>query len=1064
MRLWAFLFILTIIWDIGTTLRILGLGDALFTSRASLVLLEAKALASSFDGKTHEALIRKFSQVYDQLSDEDPSKINVTLRLADLLAEQGRSLANKQLGENCTICNAGEEERRRALSYYQEVLGRLQGDKKASVLIQAGHLQELMGLDALAIADYSQAIQGVKNPDLKAEAQFSLGELYFRKRSFSSAVQNYAAIVKSSDKKGRRGFAAYRLAWSLFNSGQYERATQQLISILKDPELQSRGVSHGVTTVDVDFKDEISRDLVIFSVKKGFQLKELEILSRLFRKETQLEHFFNLANELERLGQTRQALGVWSKLVGRMKEPVQKWEAYVRYSNLLRESRDFKTSLKIYKKAVALGDRQKACSMDECQEIRSRQRHYILDWHKSLKKPTLELAQAYDIYNKYANLMDTEYWGAEIYFTLGDKKAAFLRFRRSVDKFKVSEAFYKKKLAQEKQESQKFKNQTQEKNQASSQKKEEEGGAQKRLTDLYAMLEKSLLKRVEIAEKLELSYRREAYKEYLTWSRSQDQKSQIQYQLAHLNYENKEYMEAFKDFKDFVQMTREKAATDKGIQKIRLQAGDLALDALVLAQKEDLLIEAATVLSQQLPERTSEYDAIIRKALINQSMTWAQKETLSGYKKALDILKSGDFSHATQEEKKLIVKNKIILAEKLKDVSEANGYVTQFLNLPNLSEEEKQFAYKKQAWLSELMLDFPQALSATRHIKDLKEPQRTLQLALLTDLSGGDSSPLFEEYVKKRPKDSASLEMVMILMEESETPWKDFKRFQDILLTSEQNWKKALLISYEVQPLLEELKTYIHWNTIDKKKRNEILQMRLFKPVLEQAQTQLVKMNIDSSSQKAMTRTIKSRMAEIKKYEDFVAQVLKSQLWFGQVYALNILSQESKRFYEEVMLLPIPEGLTPEEQNQYMNLLSQSASPYLAKHNQIRTKLEDIWSQRRAVKRVFKDLVQQPRWIQSLWLEEYEGLTSIAPEKFKDFVQKEKKDFKKSVAQKREKSKDIPLEKVVRLKGKVMTDPFNKSLIEELLAMEKQRKQAQMVIYLNQRLSKLDQIKEEAIK
>ena len=592
-------------------------------------------------------------------------------------------------------------------------------------------------------------------------------------------------------------------------------------------------------------------------------------------------------------------------------------------------------------------------------------------------------------------------------------------------------------------------------------KKEE--GFQKRLKDLYTMLEKSLLKRVEISEELDFAYRREAYEGYLSRSRAQDQKSQIQYQLAHLNYESKEYMKAFEDFKGFVEMTQ-KQVGDKEIQKIRLQAGDLALDALVLAKREDLMIDAATKLSQQLPERVLEYDTIIRKAIVNESITWAKKENRSGYKKALNLLKNGDFSHATQDEKKLIIKNKIILAEKLKNVSEANGYVTQFLNLPNLSEEEKQFAYKKQAWLSELMFDFPQALMATRYIQGIQEPQRTLQLALLTDLSGGDSSPLFEEYIKKDPKDSASLEMVMILMEESETPWKDFKKFQKILLTSEEEWKRALLISYGAQPLLEELKAYIQWDTLDKKKRNEILQTRLFKPILEQAQAKLVKMSIDSASQRTMTRTIKERIAAIKKYEDFVTQVLKSELWFGQIYALETLSKESKRFYEEVMSLPIPEGLTPEEQNQYMNLLSQSASPYLAKHNQIHTKLEDIWGQRKAVKRVFKSLAQQISWIQSLWLEEYEGLSAIAPEDFKNFIQKEKNSFQKAVAQKREKSREVSLDRVVRLKSKVMTDPFNKNLLEDLLSMEKQRKQEQMVIYLNQRLSKLDKIKEETIK
>jgi hypothetical protein len=62
------------------------------------------------------------------------------------------------------------------------------------------------------------------------------------------------------------------------------------------------------------------------------------------------------------------------------------------------------------------------------------------------------------------------------------------------------------------------------------------------------------------------------------------------------------------------------------------------------------------------------------------------------------------------------------------------------------------------------------------------------------------------------------------------------------------------------------------------------------------------------------------------------------------------------------------------------------------------------------------------------------------------------------------KSKEIPLDQFMKVKSKVMESPFDKTVLGELLSIEKQRKQDQMVIYLEQRLSKLDNLKQETVK
>ncbi len=995
-----------------------------------LVFVNQFAFGAQFDEQTRTQLIDKFSKVYDQLADEDAAKINVTLRLADLLAEQGRFLANKELGEGCETCNAGVEERQKALKFYEEAGSQLKDDKKASVLIQTGHLKEMLGQEESAVKDYLGAIKVAINPTFLNEAQFSLAEIYFKRRQFENAAKYYSMVVAHPDKKGKRGFAAYRKSWSYFNLGDYEKATAELISILKNPELLNRGSNNGIVSVDADFQDEVSRDYVVFTTKKGYQTKDFDTLFDLSREESRLDHIFNLADELERLGQSQPAIDVWSKLIKKLSDPVKKWEAHVRYANLLRETKDFEGSLKLFDKSLGLSQRQDACVTDQCNEIRAREKSYVVDWHKELKNtPSKDLALAYEIYNKYNKTLDTQYWEAEAWLGVGDKQKAFDTFKKAVDKYSVPLV---SKETPEKQKS------------------------------LNDMFENSLLKRIEIAEELKLSSLPLAYKDYAEKSRNKAQLNQVNYQVAHLNYENKKYIEAYGDFLSYVKNTKD---TDKEVTKLKDQAADLALDSLVLAKRDDLLIGAANELTKLLPHKAKEYDQIVRKAVINESLNLAQDtKAEGGEKKALKLLKEADFSNASLDEKKLIAKNKMILAEQVGQIAEANGYVDQYLLLPDLTNEEKQFAYKKKAWLLELMFDFKGSLIATEKIEGIKEPGRTLQLALLTDLSGGNPVVLFDQYVLKNPMDAESLDMAMELMKKSSNPWQDFEKYQKTLLKSDDKWKESLLLAYEKNPSLDLLSKYISWDTLDTKKRIEILQTQQFKPVFESAKVKLALMMVDTSTQGKMTASLKSRINEIKVFEGFVTQVIKSNLWFGQIYALDFLSKESKRFYDEVMSLPIPEELDADGQTQYMNLLSQNASPFLTKHNQINEKLAEIWNQKKSVEQVFATLNKESKSVQSLWIKEYQQLADVAPTEFKDFVKSEIVGLNKVVVVASEKSKEIPLDRLMKVKTKVMESPFDKTILTELLSIEKQRKQDQMVIYLEQRLSKLDNLKQETVK
>lgn len=991
-----------------------------------MILIMPYVANASMDEATRERLIEKFTKVYQQIADEEEAKVNVTLRLGDMLAEKGRDLANKELGEGCGICTAGDEPRKQALRYYSEAVGFLQDDRKASVQLQMGHLQELLALEQDAIKSYESVFKNAKNEKLIAEANFSLGELYFKKRNFPIAASYFQKVMNASDGVGRKGLSAYRKAWCEFNAGNYSKGTSELVTILQSPKFLTRSADTGVVSVDEEFKDEITRDLVVFMVKRGYQPNDFDVIYKLGKDDTKIDHLTNFAEELERLGEVNNSIEVWSKLLGKLKDPIQKWGGQVRYANLLRENKRIEDSLKAFDRALSFGAGQDSCQTDTCKEIRLRERKYVLDWHNGIKKnPTEDLSKAYAIYNRYnKNEPDMMYWAAEIDLTLKKPKEAFTGFAKAVEVYPKAQAEDEKKQK-----------------------------------DLAKMYEASLLKRIEIAEDQKLPELAKVYEAYLAGSKDKAQEVKVKYQLARLSYDNKDYIKAFNQFKDFAIKTK---STDAEDVKLKEQAADLALDSLVLAKRDDLMISAAEELSEALPQKSTEYQGIVRKAVINQSLELAQDSSgkaQAGSKKALDLLKKADFSGATEQEKEVILKNKIILAEQMGQITEAIGYVNQYLALPKLSKENQQFAYTKKAWLSELVFDFSGALEATKNIENLKEPARTLQLALLTDLAGGDSSVLFKEYIEMNPKASESPEMALDLIKKSDVAWTEFSKYKNVLEASPALWKEALLVSYEQNPSVPELAKFLKWNETDKKFRIEILQTQMIKPEIAARAQALAAMTVDTEDQNKMGRDIQARTKAIKDYETFVADILTADLWFGQVYALDVLAKESQRFYEEVMSLPIPEELSPEEQNQYMNLLAQSASPYQAKNQQITTKLAEIWNEKKAVKSVFKELSKQPKWVQNLWVKEYQDLAGVAPKEFNSFVASEVDNFRGAEVVVAKKSVDVPLKDMMKMRSKVMAEPFNKSVLGQLLDIEKQRKQDKMVIYLEQRLSKIDQLK-----
>ena len=73
---------------------------------AGLLVFTSQAFAQ-MDEASRSLLIDKLGNVQRGLAPKDPSKVAVTLRLADLLSERARFDSMKEIEQGCTVCNAG---------------------------------------------------------------------------------------------------------------------------------------------------------------------------------------------------------------------------------------------------------------------------------------------------------------------------------------------------------------------------------------------------------------------------------------------------------------------------------------------------------------------------------------------------------------------------------------------------------------------------------------------------------------------------------------------------------------------------------------------------------------------------------------------------------------------------------------------------------------------------------------------------------------------------------------------------------------------------------------------
>jgi tetratricopeptide (TPR) repeat protein len=942
-------------------------------------------------------LIEKLDNVYQHLAPKDASKVPVTLRLADLYAERARLQSMKELEEGCTSCKAGEEDRKKALKLYTEVVDQAPESVQGKVLVQTGHLYQLNGDESKAIGYYEKILREKKETDIKAEAQLSLAEIYFKRRDFAKAQSFYQEVLQNTAANSR-GLAAYRSAWCSFNRGDVKAAVTQMQEILKTPALLNRNGSNQAQ-IDPQFKEEVSADYVTFLAKTSMDIKDVESLYQLSPENTRVQNVKGLALEAERIGKKPEALQVWTFVFGFMTKPEDRLAARISMAQLYFDLNNKKEGAANFESAMEVWKNLKTCQSNQCDELRRRSRQFVVLWNQLEKQtPSVELLSAYKSYlSNFPEDIDMHIYQAQV--------------ARDLKNWPVTWAAY---------------------DQARALALKDPKLAEKLETTLVAMLD---IAEESKDEKMIL----QSYDLYLQQSPTKGKQFEVQYQKAHRLYESGNYAAASEELR--------KLALDKsGNAKIRKQAADLSLDSLVLIKDEAKLAVWAQEYASALTEGAQEFSQIVQKSVLTKSANAAGTNAEAAYAE----LAAFNPAQATPEDCIKYYKNKMILAEQLRKLSDVQMAAEALLQQPGLSAEDREFAWAKKAYIAEMTLDFTAALTATEKLqKSLKPDEKMLKMAVFAELSGQKSANYYNQYMQSSRDEENKKLVAAELVRKSKSPEKEIEIYRPILGKSPQLMAQLYTETFAKTSSDSILKKVSKDTALKATDSGKILARVAFLKEFTEFKKQITKHKLDTKNDRKLANSIKVRAELLNKLERYTKQAITAADFTSQLVSLDLLAKESDRFYQELLSAPMPNGLNDQEQQQYMSMLSTQATPFQAKAMAAKSKVDEFWKNSNWSE-ALKTSWQQVG-LRSLIQVEVNALREVAPQ---DVVAK-LADFSVAETQKQQEARPS-LQEIQNARNVVHQNPFDKQALQALLDLEKKSENTAMAQYLQNRIEGLD--------
>ncbi len=973
-----------------------------------LVAMSAVSFAEKMDVETHSLLIEKLERVVSQGDTNDVSVVEVRLRLADLLAERARLHLLAAEGQDSP---AAKKDRKRSLHHYTSIFEKVDNDRRAKVMMQMAHLNESLGDTAKANALFERIVSEgpqVHLPAAVGQAQAGIGDLLYRKGEFAKALVKFKSSLQLSSSD-RKGWITYRIAWCHLNLGLTEVATQNLIMILRTPEFITHRTSTGETEVDTTFQEDVAQDLVSFLARGNLTIDKIHMLMELTPERLRPESLRSLAKETERLGKKKNAITVWTLILEDSKDAVEIIEGHVHLA-ILEWGLDHKAdAVEQLAKATQVWQKQGCKDKDECLSIQNRFRKLVVDWNRLEKeRVSLELLQAYNVYNtQFDEQYDMHFWAAQTARILK-------RYNEASELYRRASILAHRELAA----------------------KQDKG--------VREMFEAALIAQIEMAESGgDLAIREKAYNHYLELNPKGERALEVRYQRARVWYDQNHADRATGEF-------REVALTDdKGQIKLRKKAADLSLDALVLAKQEGRIETWALEFAKAFPQARVEYLNIARRAVLKEvaAVSNDTKSSNSELKQAARRLREVNLEGTSAEERRLIFKNHLVLAVRTQDLEETDRAADRLLALKGVSYTDRELALEKKVWAAEMRLEFDQAFRLTKKMEMNKTriEDRELRLAYLAELAGRNPRPHYENVLGSPVSRSKKILAATRLVRLSNHPWRELKRHESTLRSDRDLFANLVLELYAKSRNKHEVRAYLDSPSFPRHAAGRAIARSFELPTFNKFDKKIAQHRLLTASDALVKRTLTQRLALLKEADQIATKAIQTQDFILQAIALSIVERENLRLYKEVLNLPAPSKLKPDQKKQYQQALTAQATPFQRKASEVDKKLSEFWANSAVIEDLRQQVQNSSGSVTHLLAEQYRDLGKHAPSSVRSRLESAIADAnnRPSAGQ------------VADARRALQRDPFSAHQAAKLKDMEAELGRDAMVTYLDARLIQL---------
>lgn len=984
---------------------------AFTTACFSLVLNSARA--DKMDESTHTEVMSSLERVLNKMSPNSGARVGITQRLADLYAERSRLAEMKENEANCDVCKQAKEDRVRALQLYESIFSKVKSENKTRVMLQMAHLYQLTEQTPKAFKLYQDVVKQGANSKSETVglAYTGIGEIQFRQAKFKAALESFNKALEIRATP-RPGFVKFRIAWCLFNMDKLKSAIQTLEHILRTPALTLNAKTR---TQDVSFREEVSRDFATFiSRSENVTQADVNKVAQLTPESNRDENLNYFASELDRLGKKTPALMVWGIIGNQNKEGADRIEGQIRLAQLQYDINKKKAALVEYEGGINYWI-DKGCEGDRCDELRSKYRKFVTDWGKAdEEEPTVELLKVYQLYTSAFEDVEVNYWGALVAKKLSKWNEAIQLYRNASELSKLGLSrgqTGKQKISSEK---------------------------------LKTIFEGSLLGEIEVAEiSKDNALKDRAYDHYLEVNPNGVKNVEVRYQKAHILYEKNDYKAAAVALRDLA------LSTDKNSPELKEKAADLSLDSLAILKDHERLEKWSLEFANVFPNRKNDFIQISRKSVINRAAEDLNnsKVASSRLESNLSDLSAVQLQGADDKEKITYFKNRLMTAEKLKNLTEVNRSADGLLAIKSLSKSDWDFAMSRKAWAAEMTLNFGLAYKLTEKMTHprMPEDERVLKLAVFAELAGHNPDALYSRYIKITKNRKSAQQIMAKLVRRSSNPLATLRQYE-----SQLNSNPNLLASLYLE-IFARTKDYKFAEQVARLPRvrstpsGTVFNRFIFLKDFRVFQAELSHSNLNSRSDADLKKSLKARLALLKRADQQAQRAIQMGDWTLQLTTLDTVARENQRLAQDIKNLPIPKNLNAAQRKEYDALVAQQIQPYLQKAKQVVDKIEELWGKSSNLDQLVSEFEKTTGSLRGILAMELRALMEVAP-----------RSYKNSIASTLAEKGDQPsAQRIEEARRSVQENPFSVSKLERLRDLEERAGRDTHAGYFQARVNQL---------